>query len=124
MLLGQRLVDRRLEAPDMFHRHVLSLTVARLQILVQGGKHLGVQDLKSPNPVHHSFQLNSFNILVFSIHPLNPEYVVAEVETFKPPLLSEEGDHDSTRPVESLSEQLLHSELILSNWDAVDELQR
>ena len=44
-----------------------------------------------------------------------PEDVIAEVQTLEPSLLGEKDDHDTARPVESLSKKLLHSELILSN---------
>lgn len=121
--LGQRLVDWRLEAPHMFHRHVLRLAEGSLQIFVESGEYLTVQNLESSDSVNHSLQLNSFDIFVLAVHSLNPEDVIAEVQTLEPSLLGEKDDHDTARPVESLAKQLLHSELIFSNWDTVDKLQ-
>lgn len=51
---GQRLVDWRLEAAHVFHRHVLA--VARLQVLVQDGKDLVVEHLEFTDSVHHLLQ--------------------------------------------------------------------
>ena len=33
------------------------VTVSTFQVLVEHGKNLGVQDLESPDSVHHSFQM-------------------------------------------------------------------
>ena len=41
--------------------------------------------------------------------------MIAEVKTLEPSLLGEKDDHDTARPVETLSKKLLHSELIFSN---------
>ena len=93
--LGQRLVDWRLEAPHMFHRHVLRLAEGSLQIFVESGEYLTVQNLKyfssvqsifptntslyleSSDSVNHSLQLNSFNIFVLAIHSLDPDGNIA-----------------------------------------------
>ena len=74
-----------------------------------------VTNLEPSNPIHHPLELNSLDILVFTVHPLNPEDVVAEVQAFEPPLLGQEHDHHAPCPVETLAEQLLHRELILTN---------
>lgn len=47
-------MDGRLEAADVFHRHVLP--VAGLQVLVQDGEDLVVEDLELPDSVHHLLQ--------------------------------------------------------------------
>lgn len=47
-------MDRRLEAADMFHRHVLS--ISGLQVLVQDGKDLIVEDLEFTDSVNHLLQ--------------------------------------------------------------------
>lgn len=44
-------MDGRLEAPDVFHRHVLP--VPGFQVLVQDGEDLVVQDLELADAVHH-----------------------------------------------------------------------
>ena len=93
--LGQTLVDGRLEAPHMFHRHVLRLTERRLQVFVESCEYLTVQNLKhclsvksvllsntfpyleSSDSVDHSLQLNSFNIFVLAIHSLDPDGNIA-----------------------------------------------
>lgn len=51
---GERLVYRRLEASHVFNRHVLS--ISRLQVLVQDGKNLVVEDLEFADPVDHFLQ--------------------------------------------------------------------
>lgn len=51
---GERLVDRRLEAADVFHRHVLS--ISGFQVLVQDGKDLAVEDLEFTDSVDHLLQ--------------------------------------------------------------------
>lgn len=51
---GERLVDRRLEAADVFHRHVLS--VSGLQVLVQDGEDLVVEDLEFADSLDHLLQ--------------------------------------------------------------------
>lgn len=51
---GERLVYRWLEASDVFHRHVLS--VSRLQVLVQDGENLVVEDLEFADSVDHLLQ--------------------------------------------------------------------
>lgn len=51
---GERLVYRWLEASDVFHRHVLS--VSRLQVLVQDGENLVVEDLEFADSVDHFLQ--------------------------------------------------------------------
>ena len=43
-----------LEASDVFHRHVLS--VSRLKVLVQDGKNLIVEDLEFADSVDHLLQ--------------------------------------------------------------------
>merc|ERR1719209_265571 len=121
--LCQALVDWRLEAPHMLNRHVLSLAVACLQIFVQRGKNLAVENLEPSDAVNHALQLDPLDVLVFAVHSLHPEDVVAEVQALKPPLLSQQHYHDSSSPIEPLSKQLLHCELILSNWNAVDKLK-
>lgn len=47
-------MDRRLEAADVFHRHVLS--ISGLQVLVQDGKDLVVEDLEFTDSVNHLLQ--------------------------------------------------------------------
>ena len=71
--------------------------------------------LESPDPVNHSLELYTLDVLVLAIHPLHSEDVVAEVQTLEPPLLRQQHDHNTSRPIETLSKQLLHSELILTN---------
>lgn len=51
---GEGLVYRWLEASDVFHRHVLS--VSRLQVLVQDGENLVVEDLEFADSVDHLLQ--------------------------------------------------------------------
>lgn len=51
---GEGLVDRRLEASHVLHWHVLP--VAGLQVLVQDGKDLVVEDLEFTDSVHHLLQ--------------------------------------------------------------------
>lgn len=51
---GEGLVDRRLEASHVLHWHVLP--VAGLQVLVQDGKDLVVEDLEFADSVHHLLQ--------------------------------------------------------------------
>lgn len=51
---GKRLVDRWLEAPHVFHWHVLS--IPGFQVLVEDGKNLIVQDLELADSVNHLFQ--------------------------------------------------------------------
>ena len=46
---------------------------------------------------------------------IQPEDMIAEVETLEPSLLREEDDHDTARPVESFSKKLFHRELIFSD---------
>ena len=43
--LGQALVDWRLEAPHMLHRHVFRLAEGSLQIFVESGEYLTVENL-------------------------------------------------------------------------------
>ena len=92
--LGQRLVDWRLEAPHMLHRHVFRLAEGSLQIFVESGEYLTVQNLKyfssvqsifptntslyleSSDSVNHSLQLNSFDIFVLAVHSLNPDDIM------------------------------------------------
>lgn len=99
MRLGQGLMYGWLEAPDMFDRHVFSLAVAGLKILAQGREDLRIENLESPYSIHHSLELNSFNVVVLAVYPLYSENVVAEVETFEPPLLAEKSYHDAPSPV-------------------------
>ena len=60
--------------------------------------------LEPPDPVHHSLELDSLDVLVFAVDPLHPEDVVTEVQTLEPPLLGQEHDHHAARPVEALAE--------------------
>jgi len=87
--LGKRLVNGWLKAPDVFHWHVLCLAVAGLQVLVQGGEYLRVQNLKTTDAVHHALQLDPLDVVILAVHPLDPEDVIAKVETLEPPLLTE-----------------------------------
>ena len=123
-----------LEAADMLHWHIVILTERCLQIFVQSGENLTIEDLGKiniivsgnnyleallyldpPDPVHHSFELDALDVLVFAVDPLDSEDVVTEVQTLEPPLLGEEHDHHAARPVEALAEQLLYCEFILAN---------
>ena len=85
-------------------------------------KHVSVRNnrakiyLESSDPVHHSFQLDALDVLILPVDPLYPEDVVAEVQTLEPPLLGQEHDHHAAGPVEALAKQLLHRELVLSNY--------
>jgi len=56
---GQGLVDGRLEAAHMLHWQAVRVT--RLQVLVQCGKYLVVEDLELPDPVNHLLQLLKHN---------------------------------------------------------------
>ena len=76
-------------------------------------------DLKPPDPVHHPLELDPLDVLVLAVDPLDPEDVVAEVQTLEPPLLGEQHDHHAARPVEALAKQLLHSKLVLSNYEKI-----
>lgn len=122
MRLGQALVDWWLETSNMFHWHVLSLAVTRFQIFIQCREYLTVKDLEPSNPVDHPLELDPLNVFILAINPLDTEYVVTEVQTLEPPLLSQQYNHGTASPVETLTEQLFHSELVFTNWDAVDEL--
>lgn len=51
---GEGLVDGWLEASDVFHRQVLP--ISGLQVLVQNGKDLIVEDLEFADSVHHLLQ--------------------------------------------------------------------
>ena len=122
-----------LEAADMLNWHIVILTERCLQIFVQGGENLTIEDLwktniivlktflitqlylEPPDPVHHSLELDALDVLVLSVNPLDPEDVITEVQTLEPPLLGEEHDHHAARPVEALAEQLLHSEFVFTN---------
>ena len=44
--LGQTLVDGRLEAPHVFYRHVLGFAEGSLQIFVECGEYLTVENLE------------------------------------------------------------------------------
>ncbi len=141
-LTGERLVNGRLEATHVFHRHVLCIRGARVQVFVQGGEDLSVEHLEPPDTIDHSFQLlykiaifissickylgstyDSLDVLVLAINPLNSKNVVAKVEALESPLLIEESDEDAPGPVEALAEHLLDVELVLADGDAVDKLQ-
>ena len=45
---------------------------------------LTVENLEPSDSVNHAFQLDPLDVLIFSIHSLHPEDVVAEVQTLKP----------------------------------------
>ena len=81
--------------------------------------HLTVQDLEPSDAVDHPLQLDPLDVLVLAVDPLDPEDVVAEVQTLEPPLLGEQHDHHAARPVEALAKQLLHSKLVLSNYEKI-----
>ena len=66
---------------------------------------------------------NSFDVSVFPVDLLYPVDVVAKIERLKASLLSKQGDHDASGPVEALTKQLLNIELVLSHRDAVHELK-
>lgn len=51
---GQRLMDGWLEAAHVLHRGALPVT--RLQVLVQDGDDLVVEDLELANPLNHLLQ--------------------------------------------------------------------
>lgn len=125
-------MDRRLEASHVLHRHVLP--VAGLQVLVQDGKDLVVEDLEFTDSVHHLLQRlrgtreevitlvtsssngvrrgrvspthHALDDLVLAVVLLHLEQVVAEVQDVEAPLLSEEGDDHAAGPVEAVSEAL------------------
>lgn len=57
-------MDRWLEAADVFHRQVLS--VSRLHVFVQDGKDLVVEDLEFADSVHHLLQRLEKENITFS----------------------------------------------------------
>lgn len=88
----------------MFHWHVLS--VSRLQVLVQDGKNLVVEDLEFADSVHHLLQGHTLDDLILAVVLLHLEKVIAEVEDVKASLLSQEGNDHATGPVEAVSKAL------------------
>lgn len=90
--------------------------LGKINIIVSGNNYLlALLYLEPPDPVHHSFELDALDVLVFAVYPLDSEDVVTEVQTLEPPLLGQKHDHDAARPVEALAKQLLHCKLILAN---------
>jgi hypothetical protein len=139
------------------------LRVSRSHVLVQNSKNLRVQHLESSDAIHHAFQLlkfkhkitkfehkwagissyDSFDEFVFAVHPLHPQDVVAEIESFETPLLAQQHENSASGPVQAFSEQfpggkkqflikfealcvkiLLDGEFSASHRNAVYELQR
>lgn len=52
LLPGEGVVDGRLEASDVLHRLGVYVSRAGLEIFVEGGKHLRVEDLEATDAVH------------------------------------------------------------------------
>ncbi len=50
-------MNRWLEASDVLDGHVVGLGRAGAEVLVQGGKDLGIQHLEATDAVHHALQL-------------------------------------------------------------------
>ena len=69
------LVNRRLEASDMLHRHAVRF--ARLQVFVESGEDLIVEDLEFADSVDQSLDRDVGYSLVFAVDSLNAKDVVA-----------------------------------------------
>ena len=63
------LIDRRLETPDVLHGDAVRL--ARLEILVQGGEDLVVEDLKLADAVDQALDWDVGYRLVLAVNSLN-----------------------------------------------------
>lgn len=48
---------------------------------------------------------DSFDGIIFSIHTLNSQNVVAKIECFEFALLAKQDNHNATRPMQSFTEQ-------------------
>ena len=49
---------------------------------------------------------NAFDHLILHVHAVDLEYMVAEVESLKPALLTQQNNYGTARPVQTLSIQL------------------
>ena len=63
------LIDRRLETPDVLHGDAVCL--ARLEILVQGGEDLVVEDLELADAVDQALDWDVGYRLVLAVNSLN-----------------------------------------------------
>ena len=55
---------------------------------------LAVENLEPSDAVNHAFQLDSLDVLIFAVHSLHPEDVVAEVQALKPDMyIGQEKGH-------------------------------
>lgn len=94
---GEGLVDGRLEASHMLHW--CALAVARLQVLIQDGDDLVIENLELANSLHHLLQRHIFNNLIFAIMFLDFKEMVAEIQHSKTPLLPKKYDDHTAGPV-------------------------
>lgn len=74
------------------------------------------------DPSNQSFEVDPCNNLLSSIDLLYPQYVCAEVQGFETVRLVEQRDQRTTGPNQTLSEGFFHTDLVLAEWFAVDEL--
>lgn len=76
---GQRMVNGRLEAADVFNWLGIHITRARLKVLVEGGKDLRVKHLEATNPVYQPFQGDTLDHFVLVVNSLDAQDMVTEV---------------------------------------------
>lgn len=122
LVAGKGLMNGRLEAAHVFHGCALS--ISRLQILVQNSNYFIIQNLELANSFNHFLQRHVLYNLIFAIVLLDFQEMVAEIQHVKATLLSQEHNDHAASPVQAISKALLHSELVRSHGDAVDELHR
>uniref|UniRef100_A0A2M4D1C8 Putative secreted protein n=1 Tax=Anopheles darlingi TaxID=43151 RepID=A0A2M4D1C8_ANODA len=88
---------RRWKTSDVLY--VGSFNVIALKVLVQNGKDLRVQYLEASYAIDHSFQINSFYRIIFTINPLDAQYMITEIQCLKLALLVQQHNDGTPSPM-------------------------